>query len=151
MCNCFWSLQICLFVVHYDNALSTHNLQTRGLCSITIAIFRESYLFLQLTEAWHQTKEKEDWKPCLNSLVPNKGKVTAFTNMKSRIFLLEWNSILIHGIVGLQESNGFIIIEANGGLNQQRSSVFCNPDLLDLELYVFKWSFTELWITFLNV
>ena len=46
-----------------------------------MAIFKESYLFLQLTEAWHQTKETEDWKPCLNSLVPSKGKVTVFTNI----------------------------------------------------------------------
>ena len=58
-----------------------------------MTIFRESYLFLQLTEAWHQTKEKEDWKPCLNSLVPSKGKVTAFTNIirkyEIKDFLLE--------------------------------------------------------------
>ena len=41
---------------------------------------------------------------------------------------MSWRIGLKNGsaFVGLQESNGFIVIEANGGLNQQRSSVCAN-------------------------
>ncbi|KAH7428694.1 hypothetical protein KP509_09G012400 [Ceratopteris richardii] len=48
--------------------------------------------------AWQVQKGRELWKPCIQPSSLSKG---------------------------LQESNGFIIIEANGGLNQQRSSI-CN-------------------------
>ena len=34
-------------------------------------------------------------------------------------------------LVGLAESNGYIYIEANGGLNQQRTSVSLTPHLVE--------------------
>lgn len=49
---------------------------------------------------------------------------------------------------GLQESNGFIIIEANGGLNQQRSSI-CNAvavaGLLNATLVIPRFHLNSVW------
>ena len=36
--------------------------------------------------------------------------------------------------VGLPESNGYIYVEANGGLNQQRTSVKSAPDVMNILL-----------------
>lgn len=75
----------------------------------------------KFVEAWHHLKEGEYWKPCLNSSVYSKG---------------------------LQDSNGFIIIEANGGLNQQRSSI-CNAvaiaGLLNATLVVPSFHLNSVW------
>ncbi|KAJ1400072.1 DUF246 domain-containing protein, partial [Sesbania bispinosa] len=49
---------------------------------------------MQLMKAWN-VKENREWKPCANRSVPERE---------------------------LPKSNGFLIIEANGGLNQQRLS-----------------------------
>jgi hypothetical protein len=43
-------------------------------------------MYIQLTEAWHELKQ-EDWKPCLNSLVPSKGEVMAFSRDISNVNL----------------------------------------------------------------
>lgn len=75
----------------------------------------------KFTEAWQTVKDGESWKPCLKSLGSSKG---------------------------LQESNGFILIEANGGLNQQRSSI-CNAvavaGLLNATLVVPSFHLNSVW------
>lgn len=75
--------------------------------------------------AWlHGDKQGYCWKPCLDGLNSSTG------------------------LLGLQESNGFIIIEANGGLNQQRSSI-CNAvalaGLLNATLMIPKFHFNSVW------
>eukprot|EP00249_Psilotum_nudum_P003058 c16374_g2_i1 orf=1-1251(-) len=71
--------------------------------------------------AWHHPKEGEYWKPCIT---------------QTRV------------LKGLQESNGFMIVEANGGLNQQRSSI-CNAvavaGLLNATLVIPKFHLNSVW------
>eukprot|EP00250_Pteridium_aquilinum_P019978 c24650_g1_i1 orf=1058-2110(-) len=75
-----------------------------------------------VANAWMNVdKEGQYWKPCLESLNSPKG---------------------------LQESSGFIIVEANGGLNQQRSSI-CNAvavaALLNATLVVPHFHLNSVW------
>ncbi|KAI5077211.1 hypothetical protein GOP47_0007035 [Adiantum capillus-veneris] len=101
---------------------------------IYISVYRSPEVFKRLwpamqkangsygvTAAWQHQKDRELWRPCIS---PSKS---------SR---------------GLQESNGFIIIEANGGLNQQRSSI-CNAvavaGLLNATLVIPTFHLNSVW------
>lgn len=72
-------------------------------------------------DAWTHIKEGEYREPCIGSLSSSRG---------------------------LQESSGFIVIEANGGLNQQRSSI-CNAvaiaGLLNATLVVPSFHLNSVW------
>ncbi|WOK97355.1 hypothetical protein Cni_G06063 [Canna indica] len=73
-----------------------------------------------LMEAWHQ-KVNQKWKPCL----------------KKKLFHAE-----------LPPSNGFLIIEANGGLNQQRLSIsdaVAVAGLLNATLVIPIFHFNSVW------
>ncbi|WVZ01307.1 hypothetical protein V8G54_027376 [Vigna mungo] len=61
-----------------------------------------------LMKAW-PSGELREWRPCANRSVPEAGVCLPFS---FHFFDLE-----------LPKSNGFLIIEANGGLNQQRLSI----------------------------
>ncbi|KAH7302110.1 hypothetical protein KP509_23G057100 [Ceratopteris richardii] len=82
---------------------------------------QNSTSFFKLTDAWQKMKDGGKWRPCPDNLVSSKG---------------------------LQNSSGFIIIEANGGLNQQRSSI-CNAvalaGILNATLVVPSFHFNSVW------
>ncbi|KAG0473679.1 hypothetical protein HPP92_015536 [Vanilla planifolia] len=72
-----------------------------------------------LASVWKHTNKAGGWKPCIN------------TNMN-----------------GLPESNGYIYVEANGGLNQQRTSI-CNAvavaGYLNATLLIPNFHFHSIW------
>lgn len=74
-----------------------------------------------LMAAWQHPREGEEWRPCINRAM-NDG--------------------------GLPDSNGYIFIEANGGLNQQRVSI-CNAvavaGLLNATLVIPNFHFHSIW------
>eukprot|EP01018_Ginkgo_biloba_P018648 Gb_13782 [translate_table: standard] len=74
-----------------------------------------------LMAAWQHPREGEEWIPCINRTLNQRG---------------------------LPNSNGYIVIEANGGLNQQRTSI-CNAvavaGLLNATLVIPKFHFNSIW------
>lgn len=106
----------------------------------------------QISTIWKRSYKGVEWKPCVNKSTGGiiihrlfksvlvlcnsnptlfDAKTTSLVKLctKNRVtqalghnqLCLLFSSVLI--IVVLPESNGFIFIEANGGLNQQRTSV----------------------------
>jgi len=73
-----------------------------------------------LMAAWQHPREGEEWIPCISHKLSG----------------------------GLPHSNGYILIEANGGLNQQRTSI-CNAvavaGLLNATLVIPKFHFNSIW------
>lgn len=61
-----------------------------------------------------------------------------------RVIINEFNLCCVLTIVVLPESNGFIFIEANGGLNQQRTSVGLSIFSSYIKLICFTQSFLPL-------
>ncbi|KAL6001519.1 Protein ESMERALDA 1 [Asimina triloba] len=72
---------------------------------------------LGLETVWKQPYKGGEWKPCVN-----QSSEEAFTVVASFSKTLT-QALLQSGITASPESNGYMYIEANGGLNQQRASI----------------------------
>lgn len=111
-------------------------------------LFKLLDVWFQLSSVWKFKRRPKMPKPCPNSTVSshfglNRGKIVSDTELFEFYgFPVSW---IVHMILGinvfdeifsessaLAPSSGYLIVEANGGLNQQRSAVSSSCSLIDL-------------------
>ncbi|PWA87394.1 O-fucosyltransferase family protein [Artemisia annua] len=117
---------------------------------------------MDMSTIWKHAKGG-DWRPCINTssggmnTVPYLKQESLFDKISSafcyqanlvNLFVIMKFERCVNAVVGLPESNGYIYVEANGGLNQQRTSI-CNAvavaGYLNATLVIPNFHFHSIW------
>ncbi|KAK3023539.1 hypothetical protein RJ639_044893 [Escallonia herrerae] len=100
---------------------------------------------LKASQVWKHSYKGGAWRPCINK----SSGVTSNSPVCMRLVSINrFIKICVRCYVGLPESNGYIYVEANGGLNQQRTSI-CNAvavaGYLNATLLVPNFHYHSIW------